>query len=325
MKVCVFGAGATGGHIAGLLAQSGAAVSVIARGAHLAAIRASGITLRTAGGTTRTMVNASDTPAEIGVQDLVLVTLKSHALAAAAGTIGALLGPQTTVVFLQNGVPWWYYHGHGGAQEGRRLPLIDPDDALWKSVDPARVIGGIMSTACTLTQPGVVEVKGDSRPVTLGEPDGSDSARLRTVAALLRRAGFPVETTPRIRDAIWAKLALNLGSGPLGVLAPAPLQDMFADQVLVDARFRVLSEVAAIAEAMGCSVQIDFAAQMTFVRNSRHLPSVVQDAVAGRRLEIETMFRAPLQMAREKGVATPTLDLLVALCVLKARTAGLYS
>ena len=214
-------------------------------------------------------------------------------------------------------------HGHGGPREDQRLPRLDPGDALWQSIGPQRVVGGVTSTACTLVAPGVVEVKGGPRALTLGEPDGSDSARLRALAALLGQAGFPVETTPRIRDAIWSKLMLNLGSGPLAVLALAPLKDLFADQVLVDARFRILAEVGAIAEAAGCRVQVDFSAQMAFARGSSHLPSIAQDVAAGRQPEIETMFRAPLQMAREHGVATPTLDLLVALCTLKTRAMGL--
>jgi 2-dehydropantoate 2-reductase len=324
MKVCVFGAGATGGHFAVLLARAGAEVSVVVRGANLAAIAAAGITLRTDDGPLHAAVRASDDAHALGVQDLVLVTLKSHALPAAAEAIGALLGEHTSVVFVQNGIPWWYHHGVGDASQGRRLHALDPGDALWNAVGPARVIGGVTSSACTLAAPGIVEVRGGNRKLSLGEPDGSDTPRLQAIAALFREAGFPAETTGAIRDAIWAKLALNLGSGPLGVLAPVPLRDMFAEQVLVDARTRIQAEVAAIAEAMGCTLHLDVAAHMAFVRQSAHLPSIAQDAAAGRKLEIEAMFCAPLRMARDKGVATPTLDLLVALCTLKARAAGLY-
>ena len=324
MKVCVFGAGATGSHFAVLLARAGADVSVVSRGANLDAIHARGITLHTDDGPLHATVRASEDARRLGSQDVVLVTLKSHALPAAAGAIGTLLGPDTCVVFLQNGVPWWYFHGHGGEQEGRRLPRIDPGDRLWNAVSPERAIGGITSSACTLVGPGVVKVTGGNRMLSLGEPDGSDSARLRSVAVLFGEAGFPVEVTRTIRDAIWSKLMLNLGSGPFGVLAGVPLKDMFAEQVLVDARFRVLAEVASIADAMGCKVQIDLSAQMAFARASVHVPSVAQDAAAGRKPELDSMFIAPLEMARERGVATPTLDLLVALCKLKERAAGRY-
>ena len=206
MKVCVFGAGATGGHFAGMLSRAGHEVSVVVRGANLQAIRDNGLQLLTDDGPVVAMVKASDDARELGPQDVVLVSLKSHALPQAADGIAALLGPGTPVVFLQNGIPWWYYHGLGGDQGGRRLPRIDPGDALWNAVGPQRAIGGITSSACTVVAPGVVEVKGGNRPLVLGEPDGSDSARLRTVAAMFREAGFPAETTPAIRDAIWTKL-----------------------------------------------------------------------------------------------------------------------
>jgi 2-dehydropantoate 2-reductase len=220
-------------------------------------------------------------------------------------------------LFLQNGIPWWYHHGLSGAQGSRPLPALDPAGALWQRVGPQRVIGGVTSSACTVLAPGVIEVKGGNRSLMLGEPDGRDTNRLRDAAQALQRAGFPVETTGAIRNAIWSKLALNLGSGPMGVLAPVPLKDLFAEQVLVDARLRIQAEVLAIARAMGCDFEIDFAAQMAFAKRSTHLPSIAQDAAAGRPIEIESMFLAPLRMARERGVPTPTLDLLVTLAALK--------
>ena len=324
MKVCVYGAGATGGHFASLLTRAGADVSVVVRGAHLEAIRTNGLVLHTDDGPVHTHPRASDQPADLGVQDLVLVTLKSHALPGCAANIGALLGPATPVVFLQNGIPWWYHHGEGAGHDDKRLPAIDPGDALWQSVGPQRVIGGITASACTLERPGVVTVRGGNRTLSLGEPDGSDSARLRETAALFRAAGFPAETTPRIRDAIWSKLAINLGSGVLGVLAPVTLKELYVSDVMVQARLRIQHELAAIAKAMGCPMEVNFESHLAFARNSPHLPSIVQDTLAGRKIEIEAMFLAPLQMARDHGVATPTLDLLVTLCEIKARAAGLY-
>lgn len=319
MKIGVFGAGATGGHFAALLAaRAGAEVSVVVRGATLEAVRRRGLRLRTDEGEIQASVRASDDARELGPQDLVLVTLKSYALSDAATAIAPLLGPQTPVLFLQNGIPWWYHHGQGGAQEGRRLPELDPGDALWNAVGPQRVIGGVTSSACTVREPGVIEVKGGNRELTLGEPDGQDTPRLRQTADALRNAGFPVQTTATIRDAIWTKLALNLGSGPMAVLAPVPLRDLYAEQALVDARFRILAEVAATAMAVGSRTDIDLTGQMAFARHSPHVPSIAQDAAAGRRIELEGMFLAPLRMARECGVSTPTLDLLVALAKVKA-------
>jgi 2-dehydropantoate 2-reductase len=324
LKICIFGAGAVGGHLAVLLARAGAQVSLVVRGANLEAIRANGLWLHTDNGALHAQVQASDDAASLGPQDAVLITAKSTALPKAAPAIAALLGPDTPAVFLQNGIPWWYYHGVPGDANGQRLSAIDPGDALWTHVGPHRAVGGVTSSACSMRAPGVVEVKGGNRPMVLGEPDGSLSPRVEALAAVLREAGFAVECTPRIRDRIWAKLALNLASGPMGMLAPVPLKDLFVERACIEARFRILAEVAAIADAMGCGIQVDFGTQMAFVKKSPHLPSIVQDTVAGRKPEIETMFRAPLQMAREKGVATPTLDLLVALATIKARGAGLY-
>ncbi|MGE0097996.1 MAG: ketopantoate reductase family protein [Hydrogenophaga sp.] len=324
MKIAVFGAGATGGHFAALLSRSGQDVSVVVRGETLAAVRRSGLTLRTDEGEIRAELRASDNAGELGAQDLVLVTLKSHALPEAAEAISPLLGPDTPVVFLQNGIPWWYHHGVGGSREGRRMTDLDPTDALWRVIGPQRVIGGVTSSACTVLAPGLIEVKGGNRALTLGEPSGQDTPRLRQAAEALRKAGFPVETTAAIRDAIWTKLALNLGSGPMGVLVPVPIRDLFAEQVLVDARFRVLAEVAATAIAVGSRADIDFAGQLAFAQRSPHVPSIAQDAAAGRRIELESMFLAPLRMAREQGVSTPTLDLLVTLATVKARAEGLY-
>ena len=323
MRLCVFGAGAVGGHLAVLLSRAGAEVSVLVRGATLAAVRANGLLLHTDNdGVLVARVHASDDPRELGPQDAVLVTTKSTALTQAAPAIASLLGPETVALFLQNGIPWWYNYGIGGETEGRRLHSIDPGDALWNSIDPQRVVGGVTSTACTVLGPGVVQAKSGGRPMALGEPDGSVSTRVEALAALLRKAGLEVDVTPRLREAIWAKLALNLGSGPMAVLAPVPLKDMYTEPACVEARQRILDEVAAIAAAMGCPIKVDHG--LDFVRNSPHVPSIGQDVLAGRKPEVETMFLAPLRMAREYGVATPVLDLQVALAVLKLRAAGLY-
>jgi 2-dehydropantoate 2-reductase len=322
VKVCVFGAGAVGTHLAVLLASTGVHVSVLARGANLAAVRAMGLALHTDEGVLHAQVPASDDPADLGPQDFVIVAPKAPALPAAAASIAALLGESGTAVFLQNGIPWWYHHGVGGARQGLQIPALDPGRHLWQQVGPHRLLGGITSTACTLLAPGVAQVKGGNRPMVLGEPDGSASPRLQALESLCKAAGFPVSATDRIRDAIWSKLALNLGSGPLVVLAPVALRDLYADAACVAARIRMMDETGAIARAMGCPIAIDHG--LAFALNSPHIPSIAQDVLAGRKPEIEAMFHAPLQMARACRVATPTLDLLVALATMKMQAAGLY-
>lgn len=324
MKICVFGAGGVGGHVAALLAHAGADVSVVARGAHLQAIRDHGLTLRTDDGEIQAKVAASNDTKDLGVQDFVIVTVKAPALTEVAQSLAPLLGPDTAVAFAMNGIPWWYFHAHGGAHEGKRLPRIDPGDIMWNAVGPQRVIGAVVSSACEVIAPGIVEVKGGNRPMAIGNPDGSITPRLECLAAWLTRACIPVECTVDIRDRIWSKLILNLGSGPMSALAPVTLRELYAEPACVDARRRILSEAIAIAEAMGRKVAIDWDRQLDFARDSRHRVSIGQDFDLHRQPEIAAMLIAPLDMARMVGVETPTLDILVALATLKAKALGIY-
>lgn len=288
----------------------------------MVAIRAHGLTVNMDEANLHVNLPASDDPRDLGPQDAVLVTVKTHALQGVANTIGPLLGPQTSVVFIQNGIPWWYYHGMEGAEYNRRLPQLDPGDALWNAIGPQRVIGAIASSACTLSEPGIVQVRGGSLPIVLGEPSGALSPRVAALAAILEKAKQPIQLSERILDRIWMKLALNLSSGPLSVLTPIPLRDINAVPAFFDARHRILDEVATIAASMGCVIQVDHG--MKFASTSQHIPSIGQDMLAGRKLEIDSMFLTPLQMARENGVSTPILSLLTALAIAKAQVAGLY-
>ena len=323
MKICVFGAGAVGGHVAARLAKGGAAVSVVARGANLAAMRERGLEVRAPDQTFHATVTASEQPAELGVQDAVIVTLKAPALPAMAAQIGPLLGPDTAVVFAMNGIPWWYFHKEGGRHDGVRLDKVDPGGAVWRAIGPERALGGVVYSACTVAEPGVIEVTG-GKGLIFGEPDGSVSRRVEDIAAALRAGGMGGEAVADIRTQLWAKLALNLGNNPLALLTQALGADVFAEEACCDALRAVLAEVRAIAAALGCTIQTDAEAQIAGFRKSKHTPSIVQDLQLGRPMEIEALFAAPLDLARLAGVATPTLDLLVALSKVRARSAGLY-
>lgn len=324
MRICVFGAGAVGGNFAACLAEGGATVSVVARGAHLAAIQSRGLILRGPNGVSHTHPAASEDPAELGPQDAVLVTVKAPALPDVAARIGPLLGPRTPVVFAMNGIPWWYFYAHGGALDGRRLPLLDPGDALWAAVGPERAIGGVIYAPCTVVEPGVIERSGGGNTLVLGEPDGSISDRLGAIAGPLRAGGVTVEVTAAIRDAIWRKLVLNLASGPLCVLSQSALSVMYQEPACAEAARRVMAEASAIASAMGCRAELDADAQIARSRALPHKPSMLQDIENGRPMEIDAWMTAPLEMARMTGVATPMLDMLAALVRLRAAAAGLY-
>lgn len=325
MKVCVFGAGAIGTHVAGRLAKGGAAVSVIARGPQLAAFQANGLRVHAADGAIQARVAASADAGALGRQDIVVVTVKAPALPSVARGIGPLLGPDTAVAFVMNGIPWWYFQGTGGAEEGRRLDKLDPGDALREAVHPARVIGGVVYSACTLTEPGVVHVENQRSRIVLGAPDGRPSERIEALAAILRAGGLVMDVTGRIRDAVWAKLLLNLGLGPLAVLTGCAPGQFYAEDACRDATRRVLAEGAAVAAAMGCPVEPNAEGQIANGAKSQHKSSILQDLEGGRPMEIDALYGVPLDFARMHGVPTPTLDLLVAMVRARARQAGLYS
>lgn len=324
MKVCVFGAGAIGGHLAGRLARGGAETSVVARGPHLAAMQAHGLRIVAPDGEFTCHPAASADPAELGPQDAVVVTVKAPALASIAAAIGPLLGPDTAVAFVMNGIPWWYYHAHGGPLDGTALPLLDPGGGLQRAIGYDRAVGGVVYSACTVVEPGVVQVDHARNRVILGEPDGQRSERVAALGQALERGGIGIEITDRIRDAVWAKLLLNLGSGPLGVLTGSAPRDFYAEPALREATRAILREGAALAQAVGCTVAPDADGQLRNGAKSGHKTSILQDLELGRPMEIDALYTVPLEMARAAGVPTPTLELLAALVRVRARAAGLY-
>ena len=325
MKVCVFGAGAIGGHLAVRLARGGADVSVVARGAQLEAIRQDGLKVITAAGELDARVRASADPLELGPQDAVLVTVKAPALPAVAASIAPLLGPDTPVAFVMNGIPWCYFHGVGGALEGRRLPKIDPGDALWRAVGPDRAIAGVVYAASAVIRPGVIELENQNSRVVLGEMDGRASQRVQSIAAHINAGGMTAEVSTAVRDAIWNKLLTSLASGSLAVLTQATVRRIYQEEVCVATARQIMREGAAIANAVGARPDTDHEKRVGHGRGLDHKPSILQDLELGRPMEIDGSFDAPLEMARVAGVAAPTLEMVVSLMKVRARAAGLYA
>jgi 2-dehydropantoate 2-reductase len=325
LRVCIFGAGAIGGHLAARMSKGGADVSVIARGPNLAAMQAGGIHIHAPDGEIHAKIRATDDPATLVPQDVVLVTVKAPALPAVAASIGPLLGPDTPVVFVMNGIPWWYFHAHGGALDGTKLPTLDPGDVVANTIGTARAVGGVVYSACTVIEPGVVHVEHNRNRLVLGEPDGSMSERLEAIAAPLRAGGMMADPSPVIRDWIWSKLLLNLSSGPVAVLTQSAPRDVYAEEACNVAARAVYAEAGAVAAALGCTVQVDVERQIGLSQMMTHKPSILQDLELGRPMEVDTIFDAPLALARMVGVPTPTLDLLIALAKVRARAAGLYA
>ena len=323
-RVCVFGAGAIGGNLAAKIASSGADVSVVARGTNLAAIRQNGLRVETPSETVTACVKASDSPAELGVQDLVLVTTKTPALPDVASAIAPLLGPTTPVVFVVNGIPWWYCDGLRGPYAGITLDQLDADGVLHTKIGTARTLGGVVYAACSVPEPGVVRVTSAHNRLVIGEIDNSITPRAQEIAALLKASGIEDRVSDDIRRDVWTKLLINLGSAPVSVLTGGDIRTNIAAPAIEQAVRATYQEVAAIAQKLGSTVTLDVEAQIATARNLPHKPSILQDLELGRRMEVATLFEAPLALARLAGVPTPTLDLIIAMVVLRAKTAGLY-
>lgn len=324
MKITVYGAGAIGGHLAIRLHRAGARVSVIARGAHLDAIRANGLTVHAIDGVHQARVVATDTPAELGPQDAVFVTVKAPALPQIAAGIGPLLGSDTPVAFVMNGIPWWYFLNLGGPHDGKSLLGIDPADALRTALGPARVIGGVVYSASEVVAPGVIEVEQPKSRFILGEPGNIVSDRVRALTDLITAGGVSGEASPAIRTDIWNKLISNLAGGTLAVLTGCAPKTNYTEEAVRAAALRMMREAETIARAMGAEPTSNHAARVASQGAMDHKPSILQDLELGRRMEVDGMFDAPLALARMAGVETPTLDLMVALCKIRASGAGLY-
>lgn len=324
MKICVFGAGSIGGHLAARLHKAGAEVSVVARGAHLAAVQANGLTVHAVDGIHHAAVRASAEPAELGPQDAVFVTVKAPALPQVAAAIAPLLKPDTPVAFVMNGIPWWYFDHLPGPHAGKSLPRIDPGDVMRKALGPGRTIGGVVYSASAVVAPGVVDVEQPKSRFILGEPDGTLSDRVNTLAGLISAGGISGEATPAIRTEIWNKLISNLAGGTLAVLTGHAPKGVYTEPAAKQAALRVMQEATSIAQAMGADPTTNHAQRIASQSSMDHKPSILQDLELGRPMEIDGIFDGPLTLAHMAELDVPTLELLVALCKLRARASGLY-
>jgi 2-dehydropantoate 2-reductase len=321
MKITVFGAGAIGGYLAAKLAATGYEVSVVARGAHLRAIEEHGLRLDERGERQVMRVRASERAAELGLQDLVIIAAKAHAMHAAAPAIASLLGPETTLVPAQNGIPWWFPHRAGAPLEGSRIAAVDPDGSIARSLDPARVVGCVVYMAAAVAEPGLVRRFGGNLLI-LGEPDGTMSARLERLAAIFAAAGIKIEATPRIRDAVWMKLWGNVAFNPLSVLTGAKM-DRMADDPGVRAVLRAaMLECQSVAERLGARFGKDVDARIAEARVIGDFKtSMLQDFEAGRPIEIDALVGAVVELGRRVDIKTPMLEAIGALTRMRATPA----
>lgn len=323
MKVAVVGLGAVGGFLAARLAGGGHAVSALARGATLAAVRAHGLQLDEGGRRRRCTIAASDDAAALGPQDLVIVAVKSPALAAVAGQLAPLLGPDTPVLTAMNGVPWWFLQTLPAGRIDARLASVDPQGTIGAALPLVRVIGGVVHLTCSTPEPGVVR-HGFGERLIVGEPAGGASARVAAVAQALRDGGLEVETTADIRQAIWFKLWGNMTTNPVSALTGATADRIFDDPLVNAFCLRAMAEAAAIGARIDCPIaQSGEERQAVGRKLGAFKTSMLQDVEAGRPIELDALVTAVHEIGRKLDLPTPNIDALLGLTRLMAGTHGL--
>jgi 2-dehydropantoate 2-reductase len=326
MKFCIYGAGAIGGYLAVELALSGQEVCVVARGAHLDAIRKRGLTLKIHGEEKVAKVAAHSDPGTFGCQDVVICALKAHQAFESAAAFAPLLGPHTCVVTAMNGIPWWYFYRTGGPFEGRHLQSVDPGGRQWNIIGPQRAIGCVVEPACEVVAPGVV-VHHQFNRFIIGEPDGSRSARVQELSKVLTTANFDAPVRDNIRWNIWLKLWGNVCFNPISALTGATLGRMTGDPDLRALCMTMMQETQAVNEALDVHIPTDMMERRLAGAASAadHKMSMLQDLERGRSLEIDALVSAVQELGRLTSVRTPVTDAVLALIKERARASGLYS
>lgn len=323
MKICVFGTGAIGGYLAAKLARTDAQLTCIARGKQLEAIRSRGLTLIENDRRQNQQVDCTDRPGQVGPQDVVFVTLKSHTVPPAAADIAELLGPETAVVTAYNGLPWWFFYGQQGS-ESMSLESVDPGRRLWEQIGPERAIGCVVYPAARVVEPGVIEHQFGSR-FALGEPDGTETPRLKSIAAQLVAAGLTAPLESSIRTGICTKLVANASYNPVSVLTGSSLGQMIDDVAVNRLLRRMMHEAIEVTASVGISVPVSPAELLELTRPlGDHQTSMLQDLEAGRSLELDPIVGAVQELGRLHAVPTPTIDIILALAKQKATLAGCY-
>jgi 2-dehydropantoate 2-reductase len=324
MRICIFGAGAIGGYLGVDLALAGADVSLIARGPHLEAMQKNGVKLLIDGEERVAHPTATDDPAEVGPQDVVIITLKAHSIPGIVETILPLLGPETAVITATNGIPWWYFHGLDGPWQDRQLESVDPGGKQWEMIGPERAIGCVVYPATEVIEPGVIKhLEGDR--FSLGEPNGEKTERVVQLSEILRKAGFKAPIRPRIRNDIWVKLWGNLTFNPISALTHATLDVIGTDEGTQSVARGMMLEAQSIGEKLGVRFGVDVEQRIAGAAAvGAHKTSMLQDLERGRPMEIDALVTVIQEMGRLVDVETPTIDVVLALVQQRARIAGSY-
>ena len=322
MKICIVGAGAIGGMLGVKLALAGEDVIFITRGVNLEAVKKNGMRLVMEGGgeCLAQPVKATDRIAEAGVQDLVILGMKAHQVAAVAKDVRSLFRPDTIVVTLQNGIPWWYFHKHPGPYEGLRIEAVDPGGVIAANIEIDRVIGCVVYPAAEIIAPGVIRHIEGNR-FSVGELDGAETPRVKMISELFRRAGFKSPVLTDIRSEIWLKLWGNLSFNPISALTHATLVDICQFPPSRELAARMMAEAQAIGEKLGVHFRVPLERRIAGAEAvGKHKTSMLQDVEHGRALEIDALVGAVVELGRITRTPTPHIDAVSACASLLAKT-----
>eukprot|EP00658_Telonema_sp_P-2_P023942 TRINITY_DN19603_c0_g1_i1.p1 TRINITY_DN19603_c0_g1~~TRINITY_DN19603_c0_g1_i1.p1 ORF type:complete len:344 (+),score=95.65 TRINITY_DN19603_c0_g1_i1:172-1203(+) len=322
-RVCIYGAGAIGGWIGAKLAQSGCCVSVVARGATLAALQQHGLRLREGDAVLSSEVRSSDDPAELGEQDIVVVAVKAPALAGVASAIGPLLGEDTMVVLAMNGVPWWFLHGLDTG-DATGLRSVDRDGAISRGIAVKHVVGCVVHAGCSLDGPGQPCLRSSSGLV-VGEPCGGSTPRTEHLATLLGTAGIATKVSARIQEDIWYKLLGNMTMNPISALTGATCDLIVDDDLVRGFAAKVMLEAKEVGAKLGVVISQTPEDRFAVTRKlGAFKSSMLQDHEAMRQVELDAILAAVRELAEVAGVETPSIDALFGLARLQAQVKGLY-
>ncbi|WP_437534455.1 2-dehydropantoate 2-reductase [Sorangium sp. So ce726] len=325
MKIAVYGFGSIGGLLGARLATAGCDVSAVARGENLAALQKRGLLLQVDGEITRVPIRAAEDPAALGAQDVVFIAVKATALADVAARIAPLLREDTIVVPAMNGVPWWFFAPENVPYAGARLQSLDPGDVVPRAIRLRQVVGCVVHLSGSSPEPGLVRV-GLGNRLLLGEPAGGPSDRVGALAKLLQSAGFEARASADIRTDIWYKLWGNMTMNPVSVLTGATCDRILDDPLVRGFCLHAMQEAAAIGERIGCPIAQSGEDRMEVTRRlGAFKTSMLQDAEAGKSLEIDALVTVVHEIGKLTGVPTPTIDSLLGLVRLCGRTRGLYA
>ena len=324
MKICIYGAGAVGGFIGTKLAHAGNNVSAVARGVTLTALRERGLRLHSGGTIFTETVRATDDPTKLGVQDLVIVAVKATALAGVAQKISPLIGPETIVMTAMNGISWWFFDGFGAEFEGTRLTSVDPDGSIAAAIPSGNVIGCVVHGSFSLNEPGFVR-HGFGKRLIIGEPDGSDSERVRKLSQLLINAGLDIEISRTIQSDTWFKLWGNMTMNPISAITGATCVQMLDDPLVYRFCLDIMAEAARIGARIGCPIAQSGEERTALTRQlGAFKTSMLQDVEAGRSVELDALVTVVREIGQMTGEATPNIDALLGLARLHAQVRGLY-